>query len=52
MNDTLTGLFLGVGLAAVVHYAQMMLLAHRMQSAKNDIAKLVVEHALKDGHAQ
>lgn len=48
MNDTLTGLLLGFGLAAVVHYAQMMLLAHRIQSAKNDIAKLVVEHALKD----
>ena len=48
MNDTLTGLFLGVGLAAVVHYAQLMLLAHRIQSAKNDIAKMVVEHALKD----
>ena len=48
LTDTLTGLFLGVGLAAVVHYAQMMLLAHRIQSAKNDLAKMMVEHALKD----
>ena len=48
MNDTLTGLLLGVGLAAVVHYTQMMILAHKIQSAKNDIAKIVIEHALKD----
>ena len=48
MNDTLTGMFLGAGLAAVVHYAQMMFLAHRDQIAKRDIAKMVVEHALKD----
>ena len=52
MTDTLTGLFLGFGLAAVVHYAQMMILAHRIQSAKNEIAKLVVEHALRDKRAQ
>jgi len=48
MNDTITGMFLGAGLAAVVHYAQLMLLAHKIQRAKNDIAKMVVEHALKD----
>ena len=52
MNDLTLGIIIGGGIAAIVHYAQMMLLAHRIQSAKNDIAKMVVEHALKDERAQ
>lgn len=46
-QDLLTGMFIGGGLAAIMHYLNMVVLAWRVKRAEADIAKMIVEHALK-----
>ena len=52
MSDLITGMLIGGALAATIHYVQLMILAHRIQSMRKDIAKMVIEHALKDDRVQ
>ena len=46
-QDLITGMFIGGGLAAVLHYLNMVLLAWKVKRAEADIAKMIVEHTLK-----
>lgn len=45
----LTGMFIGGGLAAILHYLNMVLLAWSVKRAEADIAKMIAEHVLKAG---
>lgn len=48
MNQGLiTGMFIGGGLAAIIHYINIALMTWKMRRAAADISKMVVEHALK-----
>jgi len=46
-QDLITGMFIGGGLAAIIHYLNIVLMAWKMRRAAADISKMVVEHALK-----
>lgn len=46
-QDLVTGMFIGGGLAAIMHYLNMVVLAWKVKRAEADIAKMIVEHALK-----
>lgn len=46
-QDLITGMFIGGGLAAIIHYINIALMTWKMRRAAADISKMVVEHALK-----
>ena len=48
-QDLIIGLFIGGGLAAILHYLNMVLLAWKVKRAEADIEKMITEHVLKGG---
>ena len=46
-QDLVTGMFIGGGLAAIMHYLNMVLTAWKVKRAEADIAKMIAEHVLK-----
>ena len=46
-QDLITGMFIGGGLAAIMHYLNMVVLAWKVKRAEADIAKMIAEHVLK-----
>jgi len=46
-QDLITGMLIGGGLAAIIHYLNIVLMAWKMLRAAADISKMVVEHALR-----
>ena len=47
MTDLFIGFCLGGGFAAIVHYAQLMFLAHKLQRARSDVERIVMEHVIE-----
>lgn len=48
-QDLITGMFIGGGLAAILHYLNMVVLAWKVKRAEADIAKMITVHVLKGG---
>lgn len=46
-QDLITGMFIGGGLAAIMHYLNMVVLAWKVKRAEAGIAKMIAEHVLK-----
>lgn len=46
-QDLITGMLIGGGLAAMIHYLNIVLMARKMRRAAADISKMIAEHALK-----
>lgn len=48
-QDLVTGMFIGGGLAAIMHYVNMVLLAWKARRAADEVAKMIAEHVLGEG---
>ena len=46
-TDTIIGIIIGGGLAAIVHYVNMFVLAYRIQRLQREVAAMVVAYAIK-----
>lgn len=46
-QDLITGMFIGGGLAAIMHYLNMVLLAWKARRAADEVAKMIAENVLK-----